>query len=179
LSVWHTWGRCLEATLLSIHGDFSKSVSLFRVALAEYREAGFSLRCVGFLGGFAKSLDRAGLVEQALATIDDALDQSERSEERWCLADLLRLKGELTLRTSAPDAGASAERHFCQALELARRQGALAWELRVATSLAGLWRHQGRAVEAREVLEPVYDRFTEGFATPDLRAARELLDALR
>lgn len=179
LSVWHTWGRCLKGAMLSLHGDFSNSVLLFRLALEEFREAGFTLRYVGFLGGFAETLGRADLVEQALTTVDDALDQSERSEERWCLPELLRIKGELTRRTGAADASASAERHFCQALELARRQGALAWELRNATCLAGLWRDQGRAAEAREVLEPVYDRFTEGFATADLRAAGELLDAIR
>ena len=71
-----------------------------------------------------------------------------------------------------------AEDHFLQGLDLARRQGARSWELRCATSLARLWRDQARSKEARELLTPVYDRFTEGFATADLRAAKALLEEL-
>jgi predicted ATPase len=72
----------------------------------------------------------------------------------------------------------AAEDHFRQALDWARRQGALSWELRCATSLARLRRDQARHEEARELLASVYDRFTEGFATADLRAAKALIDEL-
>jgi predicted ATPase len=65
-----------------------------------------------------------------------------------------------------------------RALETARRQGALAWELRVATSLARLRLRQGRAIEALNVLQPVYARFTEGFAMADLVTARAVLDSI-
>jgi predicted ATPase len=111
--------------------------------------------------------------------IDEALARSERDEERWCVAELLRVKGELILSEGAPDAATVAEDHFTQALDWARRQGALSWELRSATSLARLWRDQNRAKAAREILAPVYDRFTEGFETADLKAAKLLLDGLR
>jgi predicted ATPase len=77
---------------------------------------------------------------------------------------------------NAPDAVAVAEGHFWQALEWARRQGALAWELRAATSLARLWQDQGRTKVARELLAPVYDRFTEGFGSLDLKIAKSFLD---
>jgi predicted ATPase len=77
------------------------------------------------------------------------------------------------------DAVAATEQNFQRALDWGRRQGALAWELRTATSLARLWRDQGNSAAAREVLQPVYDRFTEGFETADLRSARALLDTLR
>ena len=73
---------------------------------------------------------------------------------------------------------ATAEDHFRQALDWARRQGALSWELRAATSLARLLCDQSRSAEALELLQPVYDRFTEGFETADLKAAKALLDAL-
>jgi predicted ATPase len=75
-------------------------------------------------------------------------------------------------------AAAVAEDHFRQALDWARRQGALSWELRCATSLARLWRNQARSNEARELLAPIYNRFTEGFDTADLKAAKSLLDDL-
>jgi len=79
---------------------------------------------------------------------------------------------------NAPNAAAAAEDHFREALDWARRQGALSWELRAATSLARMWRNQGRSKEARELLAPVYDRFTEGFETADLKATKALLDEL-
>jgi predicted ATPase len=118
-------------------------------------------------------------VTDGIAAIEEALARSERDEERWYVPELLRVKGELVLREDAPDAASIAEDHFRQALHWARRQGALSWELRAATSLARLWRDQDRARAAREILAPVYDRFTEGFETTDLKAAEWLLDGLR
>jgi predicted ATPase len=94
------------------------------------------------------------------------------------MAELLRIKGELLLLHGAPGAAAAAEDHFRQALDWACRQGALSWELRAATSLARLLRDQGRSIEAAALLQPVYDRFTEGFETADLRTAKRLLDEL-
>ncbi len=126
----------------------------------------------------AEALGRAGQIADGLTMIQEAILRSERNEEGWCLAELLRIKGELILLQSKPAAAAAAEDHFRQALALARRQGALSWELRAATSLARLWRDQGRSTEGMALLQPVYGRFTEGFETADLRAARALLDAL-
>jgi predicted ATPase len=123
-------------------------------------------------------LARIGQVAEGLTAIDDALAQSERTDERWNMAELLRVKGELLLREGAPEAKVAAERHYQLGLEWARRQGALFWELRCATSLTRLWRDQARNDEARQLLVPVYDRFTEGFATADLKAAKALLDDL-
>ena len=91
---------------------------------------------------------------------------------------MLRIKGERFLSLGAPEAAAAAEGHFRQALDWARRQGALSWELRATTSLARLWRDQARSKEAYEILAPVYDRFTEGFATADLRVARSLIQEI-
>jgi predicted ATPase len=82
----------------------------------------------------------------------------------------------LLLLQGATGAAAAAEDHFRQALVWARRQGALSWELRAATSLARLLREAGRSADATSLLRPVYDRFTEGFATADLRTAKALLD---
>src|SRR5580704_3579718 len=94
------------------------------------------------------------------------------------MAELLRVKGELLLLEGAPEASVTPENHYQQGLDRAHRQGALSWELRCATSLARLRRDQAPSEEAHELLAPVYDRFTEGFATVDLRAARALLDKL-
>ena len=93
------------------------------------------------------------------------------------LAVVGRLAGEVALAESPPDP-AAAEAAFRRCIEVARRQAALSWELRGATSLARLWKGAGRTAEARDLLASVYRRFTEGFATPDLRDARSLLDEL-
>ncbi len=112
---------------------------------------------------------------EGLLAIDEALTQCERTGERWNIAELLRIKGEVLLRKGAPETAAVAEDHYLQALDWARRQGALSWELRCATSLARLWRGRARGDEARELLAQVHDRFAEGFATADLKAAKALL----
>ena len=111
--------------------------------------------------------------------IEAALDQCERTEERWKFAELLRVKGELLPLQSGSSAAATAEDDFRQALDWAHRQGALSWELRAATSLAQLLRDQGRSNDALALLQPVYNRFTEGFDTVDLQAAKALIDALQ
>ena len=111
--------------------------------------------------------------------IEEANARSERTEECWPIAELLRVKGELLLLQGAPGAAAVAEDHFRQALDWARRQVALSWELPAAASLARLLRDQDRSVDAVALLQPVYDRFTEGFDTADLKAAKALLDALQ
>ena len=99
----------------------------------------------------------------------------ETTQERWAEADMHRLRG--TLLVSIHE-HAAAEDSYRQALAVARRQSAKFWELRAATSLARLWREQGNCTEARDLLAPVYNWFTEGFDTPVLRDAKALLDAL-
>ena len=93
------------------------------------------------------------------------------------MPEVLRLKAELLILQNESNA-AVAEDHFARSLDWAHRQGALSWELRTATSLARLRRDQGRIEEARDLLSSVYGRFTEGFETADLQAARSLLDEL-
>jgi predicted ATPase len=100
----------------------------------------------------AESLGCAGQIADGLTVIEEAIDRSEQTDERWCVAELLRIKGELLLSECGPDAAETAEDHFGQALDWARRQGALSWKLRAATSLARLWRDQNRTKAAREIL---------------------------
>src|SRR5262249_34269225 len=129
-------------------------------------------------GAIAQGLAGLGRLDEALATLEQALAWAERTGERWYVAELLRIKGELLLQQENRDSVAAAEGSFKRALELAREQGALLWELRTAASLARHWQSCGRGGEAKELLEPVYARFSEGLATPDLRSARELLQSL-
>jgi predicted ATPase len=126
------------------------------------------------MGAMAEGLIGLGQVAEARAAVDKGLASADHGGERVYCPELLRLKGELLLDQS----GSGAEQSFLAALCLARRQGALALELRAALSLARLRVTQGRHDEARRILTPLNGRFTEGFGTADLRAARGMLEAL-
>jgi predicted ATPase len=178
LAVRHGGARCFQGALLIEAGEVGRGLELLRTAIDELREASFIPYYPVTLGTLARGLAAVGQVAQALATIDEALAKSERDEERWWIAELLRIKAEIILRTGAPGAGPAAEEHLQQALEWARRQGALSMELRCATGLARRWLEQDRPDPARDLLAPVHGRFTEGFGTADLRAAKAILDML-
>jgi predicted ATPase len=151
---------------------------LLRVGLDDLGEAKFAvMRPITFV--MADALGLAGEISQGLAIVEEGIALSEYTDERSLLAGLLHLKGQLLLLQGAPGAGAGAEGHFRQALDLARQQGALSWELRAAISLARLLRDQGCSIGAMTLLQPVYDRFTEGFDTADLKAAKDLLEKIR
>jgi predicted ATPase len=101
----------------------------------------------------------------------------EITKERWWEAEINRVAGDIALMSPEPDA-VKAEVHFQHALAVARKQEAKSWELRSAMSLARLWRNQGKRDEARDLIDPVYNWFTEGFDTLDLKEAKALLNEL-
>jgi predicted ATPase/DNA-binding winged helix-turn-helix (wHTH) protein len=176
LGRWSTFGRCYQGMLVIQRGDLKDGLRLLRAALGEPAAAGSAPRLSAVLISAASG--HAGQIADGLPEIEEAIMRSERTEERWLVAELLRVSGELLLLRGDPGAAATAEAHFRQALDWARRQGALSWELRAAISVARLWRDQGRLADATALLQTVYDRFTEGFATADLKAAKVLLDNL-
>jgi predicted ATPase len=130
------------------------------------------------LGALAEGLAGLGQFTEALATIDRALASANRGGEVWYVAELLRVNGELLLRGTGDQSISAAERCFSEALEVAREHDALSWELRIALSFARLRVGQDRQDDARQLLAPVYGRFTEGFETPDLRSASAMLESL-
>ena len=175
LTARNAQGRCLQGMLLLAQGDIA-GVELLRTALDWLRQARFGLGHTIPLGALAQGLAAAGQMAEAHIAIDEALERSDRNEERWCMPELLRIKGELVLSDGPAAAAETAESFFLQALDWARRQGALSWELRTATSLAKLWHQDGKTSEANDLLSAVYQRFDEGFDTSDLMAARALMD---
>jgi tetratricopeptide (TPR) repeat protein len=177
LALWHAWGRCYQGLAVIKRGDVAIGLPLLRDGYRELGAAQFAaLRLIAFQ--MAEAFGHAGQISDGLDVIEEAITCSGPTEERWAISELLRIKGELGLLQGMPGAAAAAQDHFRQALDWARRQGALSWELRAATSLARLWRDQGRSAEGMALLQPVYNRFTEGFGTTDLKAAKALLDAL-
>ena len=117
-----------------------------------------------------------GQFDDAWRCIAEATTAVETTKEKWCEAELNRIAGEISLKSPEPDAP-KAEDYFERALA-ARQQQATSWEFRASMSLARLWRDQGKVQEARELLAPVYGRFTEGFDTRDLKDAKALLEEL-
>ena len=177
LTLWHAFGRSYQGALAVKRGDLANGLQLLRAGFAELGETWLAvLRLVEPL--MAEALGRAGQISQGLAAIAEAIARSGHTEERWLSAELLRVKGELLLLQGGPGARVVADDQFQQALDWARRQDALSWELRTATSLARLLRDQDRSADAVALLQPVYDRFTEGFDTADLKVAKRLLDGL-
>jgi predicted ATPase len=175
LALWRACGRSLQGVLVIQRGDVITGLRLLRAGFDEFDEAGSAvLRSIALL--MAEALGRAGQNAEGLDIIEEAIARAEHTEERWAMAELMRVKGELLLLQGAPGAMAAAEDHFRQALDRARRQGALSWELRAATSLARALQSQNRPADALAVLRPVYERFTEGFDTSDLILAKQLLD---
>ena len=118
-----------------------------------------------------------GRFEEAWRCLGEAMTLVETTKEKWCEAEVHRAAGEIALKSPEPDA-AKAEAYFERALAVARTQQAKSWELRAATSLARLWRGQGKRDEAHDLLAPIYGWFTEGFDTLDLKEAKALLDEL-
>jgi predicted ATPase len=115
--------------------------------------------------------------DDALRSIGDALTLIETSKQTWCEAEVHRIAGEIALKSPDPNA-AKAQEYFERALAVARQQQAKSWELRSAMSMARLWRDQGKLHQAHELLAPVYDWFTEGLDTLDLKEAKALLEEL-
>jgi len=152
-------------------------VRILRDTLEGAPQGNSAMRSTFLRGVLADALGQVGEVAQGRTRIDAALADAEANREGWCLPELLRTKGALLLRSGAAGADAG-EEYLTRALDLARAHKALSWELRAATALAQLRRDQHRPQEGRALLGPVYDRFTEGFATADLRRAKSLLNAL-
>ena len=125
----------------------------------------------------ARAYADLGQLDDAWRCIGEAMTTMERTKETWIKAEVYRVAGEVALKSPERDA-AKAEAYFDGALAVARQQQAKSWELRAAMSMARLWRDQGKRDEARDLLAPVYDWFTEGFDTLDLKEAKALLHEL-
>ncbi|MBV8093574.1 MAG: hypothetical protein JO110_10125, partial [Acetobacteraceae bacterium] len=172
---WGAQGTVYQGWVKVKQHDLVEGMSLLRAGATAYRARQAELWMPHFLALLADACEIAGEIEEGLTLLDDALGIAERTGARWFAAELNRQKGRLVLRQGHAEA---AEELYRKALGIAREQEAKLWELRAAASLARLWRSQGRRAAARDLLAPIYGWFTEGFATPDLKEAKALLDEL-
>jgi predicted ATPase len=173
-----SWGTCFEAPPLAAAGYAEAAVERVQAGLA-LRER-IQARALGpvFLYVLAESQHLAQRHAEALDVIAEAMTIADRTEERWIDAELWRLKGDAIGAADGRCAAPDAEQAYRQALVAASAQGTRMFALRAATSLACHLAATRRRPEGRELLAPLYAAFAEGFDTPDLKAARALLDRL-
>jgi predicted ATPase len=174
---WKAQASAVQGSLFARTGKASDAVRAITSGITSLRSTGASLYEPWHLGHLAMAYAELDRPNDAWRCIDDAIDKVERSKEKWCEAEVHRIAGEVALKPLAPDTE-KAEKYFDRALAVARQQQAKSWELRASMSLARLWRDQGKAQQARELLAPVYGWFTEGFDTRDLKEAKALLNEL-
>jgi len=190
-------GAILHGGALAEHGRATEGILQIQEGLAAWQHPGADVRSYPF-ALLAEAYKKAGQTNEGLTALAETLNRIEKNKEQWWAAELHRLKGELTLQLGIRGLGlgtgpaspqtpspqsldpseAEAEACFHKAIAIAQKQHAKSWELRTATSLARLWQSQGKTTEARDLLALVYNWFTEGFDTADLRDAKALLEEL-
>jgi predicted ATPase len=177
LAPYRAVGTALKGELAITRDQAGAGLILLRSALEELRAERHDILVTIFASTLAEGLRKTSQFDEALITINGAVAQAASRGATFDIAELLRIKGQILAAMPRPD-WASAADCLMHSLAVAREQSALAWELRSATALARLLSENGRRDQARDTLAPVYDRFTEGFETEDLRVAQRLIHDL-
>ena len=173
LPLYHTVASSLRGQLLIVRGEVDAGMELVRTALETLRTDRYEIYAASLTGTLAAGLATAGRPDEALATINGIFTEAQPNAGPLDLPELLRLRGTFLIQIGDLE---GAERNFLKSCELARRQSAPSWELRTSIDLARLRLTQERHVEAHDLLAAAYGRFSEGFDTADLKAAKRLLD---
>ena len=174
---WNVHGTAQQGCLFSLTGKDLDAIKMLTSGFIAIRSTGTTCWMPLYSSNLARAYAELGKFDDAWRCIGEAMTAIETTKERWCEAEVNRIAGEIALKSLLPDA-AKAEGYFERALATSRKQQAKSWELRASMSLARLWRDQGKAEQARELLAPVYGWFTEGFDTRDLKEAKALLEEL-
>ena len=175
---WKQQATILRGWALAQLGEADEGLGQMRFGLDEYEAmdswlAGCWFRCL-----LAEAYAKVGMRDAALRALDGALATARRTGDHSYLAEVYRLQGEIMLSSGDPASLQGAEDLFRLSLEIARKQGALSWELRTAVSLARLSHQAGKCEQASLLIGPIVGRFSEGFSTPDLKQAMQLIDEL-
>jgi len=192
LALYQAMSTATRGWALILQGRQEEGMEQMGEGLAAHRLTGAEVILPHFLALLVEAFAKTSQVEEGLRVLDEALAVIHRNGERYYLAELYRIKGELLLqatdrRLSRAAAGgqagldpraAQAEECFHQSIKIARQQKAKSWELRAVMSLARIYQDQNKWAEAHGLLERIYSNFTEGFDTADLREAKALLDEL-
>jgi predicted ATPase len=170
-------GRARKAELAIRRGDAKNGVESLQAYLEAIHAVGSELLTTEFNISLLQGLAAVGQLAEGITLVDKTIQRVETNGDDLYMPELLRVKGGILLAMPQPSTD-DAETCLMQSLELSRRQGARAWELRTATDLAALLAGQGRSETGRALLQPVYEQFVEGFDTADLKAASDLLSTL-
>ncbi len=176
--LFSAWGTVLHGWALAMQGQGEAGIAEIRQGLAADLATGSKLWQPYFLGLLAEAYGESRHPDEGLSVLAEALAVMDDTEMRFYGAELHRLKGASLLKQAVPDA-AQADACFHEALSVAQNQQAKSWELRAAVSLARLWQQQDKRQDAYDLLAPVYEWFTEGFDTADLKDAKALLQELK
>ena len=172
-----TVGRGYQGVLTTRRGDASGGVKSLQECLETIHATRYELLTTEFNIALAQGLAAIDRLVEAMTLIDQTIRSVDTNGDITYMPELLRVKGGLLL--AMQPSGGDAERCLAQSLELSRRLGTRAWELRAAVDLSELRVAQGRSESARAILQPVYAQFAEGFDTADLQTAERLLSTLR
>jgi predicted ATPase len=176
LAPYRATGIALKGELAVTRDEPEAGLDLLRSALETLRAQQSNVLITGFIGASAEGLRKTGQFEEALFTINGAIARATNSGVEFYLSELLRIKSQVL---AAQHDRESAMNCLTEALAVARAQSAIAWELRSTMALARMLREGGQRDQARRAVALVYDRFTEGFETADLKQPRALLEDLR
>ena len=172
---WGGWATLQRGSLLALTGKSSAAVETIAAGVAAIRSTANTMWIPLWLSFLAKAKGETGQFDGARGDIADAMITAETTKERWCEAEVYRTAGEIELLSLGADPN-RAEAYFARALDIARKQQTKSWELRAATSLARLWRSQGKRRQAHDLLFGVHRWFTEGLDTIDLKTSKQMLD---
>ena len=178
LPFWKGIGELLRGCVFAATNRADQATQLIDSGLSALAASGAKYLTPFSLTWLARAHAACGRVAEAQNALSEALDAVNMTNERWDEAEIHRTAGELAVLLPHADSDMR-ESHFQQSLSIARRQDAKSLELRAAINLARLWRDQGRRNEARELIAPIFDWFTEGFGVPDLIEAKALMEELR
>jgi predicted ATPase len=176
LEPYRAGGIALKGELAIARDEPEPGLDLLQGALESLRAQNYNIFITDFIGASAEGLRKTRQFEEALFTVNGAIARAENSGAESNLSELLRIKSQILAAQHDREAAMNC---LTEAIAVARAQSALAWELRSTMALARMLFEDGQRDRARHTLALVYDRFTEGFETADLRLARTLLEDLR
>jgi predicted ATPase len=174
---WKVGAMLLLGCVSALTGKPAEAVQIIGPGLQAWRSTGTSLWMPVSLAHLIGAHADIGGFDEAWRCFGETTTLMQQTKERWCEPEIYRVAGEVAIRSPDSDVG-KAEAFFSHALDVARAQQAKSCELRAATSFARLRRDQGRPDEAHQLLAPIYNWYSEGFYTHDLRQAKALLDML-
>jgi predicted ATPase len=174
---WKGSLTAFKGWILALTGKAWEAVQMINAGIEEYRSTGSTVGLPWQLCNLAIAYAVNNQFDKAWPCIDEAIVAIKTTKETIFEAEINRVAGEIALMSPNSNV-AQAEAYFDHALTIARQQQAKSWELRAAMSFARFWRDQGKVLQARELLAPVYGWFTEGFDTRDLKEAKALLKEL-